>query len=100
MAVAAQLTIQQRKEGGGLLLLCRGRADLSWAKNLRAAAAESCLLGKDVTRETIADAAAAAAAECSPTDDPLRGSAEYKREMAAVFTGRALALAIRRAQGK
>ena len=66
-------------------------------KNLRAKRAEGFLRGNALTEETIARAASAAAEECSPTDDPLRGSAEYKREMVRVFTRRGIELSIARA---
>lgn len=69
-------------------------------KNLRASRAEATLVGKEPTKEAIAQAASAAAAECSPTDDPLRGSAAYKREMAEVFTRRALEAAAARARAR
>ncbi|HEV2389397.1 MAG TPA: xanthine dehydrogenase family protein subunit M [Nitrososphaerales archaeon] len=68
------------------------------AKNLRASGAEACLLGMRLTKESISKAASAAAEECAPTDDPLRGSAKYKRQMAGVFTRRALELATARAR--
>ncbi len=67
-------------------------------KNLRASRAEASLVGKRLTKEAISEAASAAAEECAPTDDPLRGSAKYKREMAGLFTRRALELAAARAR--
>ena len=96
-AVAVQLTLEERKDGeyfagAGIGLTALG------AKNLRAKEAEGRLLGRKVTKETVADASSAAARECSPSDDPLRGSAKYKREMAGLFTRRALGLAVTRAQ--
>jgi carbon-monoxide dehydrogenase medium subunit len=45
-----------------------------------------------------ASSAARAAAAADPADD-LHGSADYKREMVAVFTRRALAIAAARAGG-
>jgi aerobic carbon-monoxide dehydrogenase medium subunit len=69
-------------------------------KNLRAADAERALVGRRLTKDAVAEAASAAAKECSPSDDPLRGSASYKREMAAVFTRRALERALMRARGE
>jgi carbon-monoxide dehydrogenase medium subunit len=67
------------------------------AKSLRASRAEKCLEGNALTEETIAKAASAAAEDCSPTNDPLRGSADYKREMVRLFTRRAIELSIARA---
>ena len=57
---------------------------------IRARRVEDALRGARPTRERIADAAALAREEVDPLDD-LRGSAGYKREMARVWTGRALA---------
>jgi carbon-monoxide dehydrogenase medium subunit len=98
VGVAVQLTLKRRTDGSysctsaGIGLTALG------PKNLRASKAEGCLEGKKLTKETVAEASAAAAKECSPTDDPLRGSAKYKREMAEVFTRRAIELATGRAQ--
>lgn len=69
-------------------------------KNLRARKAEATLVGKRLTKETISEAADAAAEECAPMDDPLRGSAKYKRQMAGLFTRRALESAVARAHGQ
>ncbi len=62
----------------------------------RATDAEKILIGQKPSKELIEDAAKAAAAMSNPTSD-LRGSAEYKREMARVFTRRALNKALERA---
>ncbi len=67
--------------------------------NLRAKKAEGALLGKVVNERRIAEAAQAASEDAQPASDPLRGSVEYKREMAAVYTKRALITAFRRAKG-
>jgi len=56
---------------------------------LRARRAEEALRGKRITRETIDAAAAIVAEDVDPLDD-ARGSAGYKREMARVWTRRAL----------
>jgi len=69
-------------------------------KNLRAKRAEEALSGRKLTEDTILDASAAASGDSEPTDDPLRGSAKYKKEMAAVLTRRALNMAVRRARGR
>ncbi|MEM4381682.1 MAG: xanthine dehydrogenase family protein subunit M [Candidatus Caldarchaeum sp.] len=62
----------------------------------RATEAEEILVGQKPTRELIEKAAQAAADMSDPSSD-LRGSAEYKREMAKVFTRRALNKAFERA---
>jgi carbon-monoxide dehydrogenase medium subunit len=56
---------------------------------VRARRAEEALRGKRITRESIDAAAAIVAQEVDPLDD-VRGSADYKREMARVWTRRAL----------
>jgi aerobic carbon-monoxide dehydrogenase medium subunit len=56
---------------------------------LRAREAERSLVGRTLDDVAIREAAALAAAATDPIDD-LRGSAEYKRAMAAVWTERAL----------
>jgi len=58
--------------------------------NLRAKKAEQALVGRKVDDRVIEEAARAATEDCRPTDDPLRGSAEYKRAMVGVLTKRAL----------
>ena len=68
-------------------------------KSLRAATAERTLVGSAFTAKTIKEAAAAAAEDARPTSDPLRGSAEYKKEMAEVYARRGLEAAMRRAKG-
>jgi carbon-monoxide dehydrogenase medium subunit len=57
---------------------------------IRARKAEDALRGERAERKRIGEAAALVRDEVAPLDD-LRGSAAYKREMARVFTGRALA---------
>ena len=56
---------------------------------IRARAAEAALAGAKPSRERVAQAAALVRDEVDPLDD-LRGSADYKREMARVWTERAL----------
>lgn len=68
--------------------------------NLRAKKAEGALLGKVVNERSIAEAAEAVSEDAQPASDPLRGSVEYKREMAKVYTRRALMTAFRRAKGE
>ena len=62
----------------------------------KATEAEKILLGNTPSAELVEEAAKAAAEMSDPMPD-LRGSAEYKREMARVFTRRALKLALERA---
>lgn len=57
---------------------------------LRARAAEDLLRGNKLTREIIAEAAAAAAA-CTEPSSSAQGSAEYRREMTGVWVRRLLA---------
>ena len=66
----------------------------------RARDAEARLRGCTVAAvdDVIGDVAALAAAGADPADD-LHGSAEYKREMVAVFARRALRVAVERARG-
>ena len=99
VGVAAQLALEQRADGYRCTYAGIGLTALG-PKNLRASKAEECLVGRRLTKDAIAEAASAAERECAPTDDPLRGSAKYKREMAGVFTRRALELAAARAQGR
>ncbi|OQA45458.1 MAG: Nicotinate dehydrogenase small FeS subunit [Chloroflexi bacterium ADurb.Bin325] len=56
---------------------------------IRAAEAEAYLAGRALDEETIDRAAALAAAAARPISD-IRGSAEYRRDMARVLVGRAL----------
>ena len=65
---------------------------------IRASEAEEALTGRAPDAGAIADAAAAAADAADPIAD-RRGSVEYKRNMARVLTGRAIAQALRRTGG-
>ena len=67
------------------------------ATPLRARAVETALQGQTPTPNVIRDAAALVAEEVDPLAD-FRGSTEYKRDMAVVFTQRALEQAVTRAQ--
>jgi carbon-monoxide dehydrogenase medium subunit len=60
---------------------------------IRAKAAEAVLRGQPVKPEALREAGEKAKSEVDPISD-LRGSAEYKREMAAVFVRRALEKAL------
>jgi aerobic carbon-monoxide dehydrogenase medium subunit len=66
---------------------------------IRSARAEQALVGKAPDPARIAAAARAAAEEARPTDD-LRGTAEYKRAMVAVYVARALSRSLERAHGR
>ena len=65
---------------------------------VHASAAEDIVRGQRPTAELLRRAGEAVADAVDPLDD-LRGSAEYKREMATVFTRRALEQAVARAGG-
>jgi aerobic carbon-monoxide dehydrogenase medium subunit len=68
------------------------------ATNLRASAAEEALAGAAPNDEAFDEAARLAAEIADPYDD-VRGSAEYKREVARVFVRRGLAQALEIARG-
>jgi carbon-monoxide dehydrogenase medium subunit len=95
VGIAAQISIDQNGvcTYAGIGMTAVGN------KNLRARKAEETLLGKSLTPEVLQEAAQAAAEDSSPSDDPLRGSAEYKKEMVGVFTRRGLSMALTRAKG-
>ena len=63
---------------------------------IRATAAEAALRGQQATQETFRTAAALVPAAVDPISD-FRGSADYKRDMTAVFSRRALEQALARA---
>lgn len=63
------------------------------ATPIRARAAEELLRGQELTADVIRAAAATVPDAVDPLDD-FRGSADYKREMAVVFTRRAVAQAL------
>jgi carbon-monoxide dehydrogenase medium subunit len=66
---------------------------------IKAARAEAALRGKRPDEAAITQAARLAAEAAEPADD-LRGSAEYKRDLVRVLTGRALRRALERAGGR
>jgi carbon-monoxide dehydrogenase medium subunit len=68
-------------------------------KAFRAAAVENSLRGKKASEKLFAEAARHAAEGIEPLSD-LHASADYRREMAAVYARRALKRAFARAQGK
>jgi CO/xanthine dehydrogenase FAD-binding subunit len=65
---------------------------------IRSQGAEGELLGKVVGDDVFAQAAEAAASDCSPISD-VRGSAEFRRHLVRVMTVRMLKLAAERARG-
>jgi len=65
-------------------------------KQFRLYDAEKMLIGKEPNNELLEEASKLAAAKSDPSAD-LRGSVEFKREMARVFTRRALKVALLRA---
>ncbi|MBI3670086.1 MAG: xanthine dehydrogenase family protein subunit M [Acidobacteria bacterium] len=95
VGVAARLTLGK---GGKIDSAAVGITGVG-PKAYRAAAVEKALRGKKPSPKLLADAARHAAQGVEPLSD-LHASAEYRREMAAVFTRRALERAIARAQGK
>jgi len=93
-AVAVQLTLDGNVcKGVGIGLTNVGSTPIE------ASRAEQALEGQAPTDENIQKAAALAAEQAEPVDD-LRGSADYKRSLIRVLTGRALRLAIARAKGE
>jgi carbon-monoxide dehydrogenase medium subunit len=94
VGAAARVTVSK---GGKIEDLAVGITGVG-PKAYRAEAVEKALRGKKVTPKLLADAARRAADGIEPLAD-LHASAEYRREMAAVFTRRALERAIARAQG-
>lgn len=94
VGVAAQITLGSSGACDGVGI---GLASVA-STSIRAMKAEDVLRGSEPTRAKIEEAAAAASEESRPADDPLRGSAEYKRAMVRVFAERALKKAAERAR--
>jgi len=65
---------------------------------VRARAAEAALIGSPATPDAIRDAAETAASRDIDPPSDIHASAEYRRQLARVLTGRALATAVTRAQ--
>jgi aerobic carbon-monoxide dehydrogenase medium subunit len=95
VGVAVRLTVGK---GGTLDSVAVGVTGLG-PRAFRAAAVEKALRGKKASAKLFADAARLAAQGVEPLAD-LHASAEYRREMAAVHTRRALERAFARALGK
>jgi aerobic carbon-monoxide dehydrogenase medium subunit len=94
VAVAAVLNLDARSAVRHLRVTLGGVGPTP----LRATRVEKALEGKLADATTLAHAAHAAPDDARPTDD-LRGTVEYKKAMVEVYTHRALARAVERAQG-
>ena len=94
-AVAVQITLDVKNvcTSAGIGLTNVGSTPI------KATRAEKSLIGKVLNDQNIQAAAKIASEEAEPTAD-LRGSAEYKRSLIRVLTGRALRRAIARAAGE
>lgn len=95
VGVATQLELDDKGNcsSAGIGLTAVGRTPM------RASEAEEFLLGKKVGIDGINEAAKLAVKSTDPTDDPLRGSAEFKKAMCEVYTRRSLRTAFERAGG-
>ena len=93
VSVAARLTLGQ---DGQTIEEARIALGSVASTPIRATAAEAALKGQKATQEAFRAAAAEVPAAVDPISD-FRGSAEYKRDMTAVFTRRALEQAFARA---
>ncbi len=92
IAVAARVSLD-----GDAIAHARIALGAAAATPLRARAVEAALQGQTPTPTILRDAAALVAEEVDPLAD-FRGSAEYKRDMAVVFTQRAIEQAVTRAR--
>ena len=92
VAVAARVSLD-----GDAITHARVALGAAAATPLRARAVENALQGQTPTPKLIRDAAALVAEEVDPLAD-FRGSAAYKRDMAVVFTQRAIEQAVTRAR--
>jgi aerobic carbon-monoxide dehydrogenase medium subunit len=93
VAVAARVTLRS-----GRITDARVALGAVASTPLRANGVEGALLGNQPAPKVLQEAAALVAGAVDPIPD-FRGSADYKRDMAVVFTRRALAAAVARAQG-
>lgn len=89
--------VQLRLDGNTVAEARIGLTNVS-AVPMRAAGAESALIGKSADAGTIEAAGQAAAAECDPSPD-LRGSVDYKRDVTRVMVKRSIEKAVARAKG-
>ena len=92
IAVAARISLD-----GDTIAQARVALGAAAATPLRARAVETALHGQPLTPPVIRDAAALVTEEIDPLAD-FRGSAEYKRDMAVVFTQRAIEQAVTHAR--
>jgi len=92
--VAVQLTLD---ESGACKRAGIGLTNVGMTP-IKAKQTEAFLTGKQLDDATIQQAAELAATESQPMDD-IRGSADYKRDLVRVLTGRALTTALKRAKG-
>jgi carbon-monoxide dehydrogenase medium subunit len=93
VSVAVRLTLDER----GLCRQARIALGSVGSTPIRARAAEQMLEGNKPRAELLREAAQTVAKDVDPISD-LRGSADYKRKMAVVFTRRTLELALARAE--
>lgn len=95
VSVAARITLSQ---DGGTVEDARIALGSVGSTPIRATVAENALKGQKANIDSFRAAAAEVPAVVDPISD-FRGSAEYKRDMTAVFTRRALEQALARAKG-
>ena len=96
MSVAALLTLE---DGSNRCREARIALGSAGTTPVRAEAAEAALRGQELTPERLAEAARQVEGQVDPISD-FRGSSDYKREMAVVWTRRALEEALQRARGR
>jgi carbon-monoxide dehydrogenase medium subunit len=96
VSVACLLTLE---DGGNRCREARIALGSAGTTPVRAEAAEAALRGQELTPERLAEAARHVEGEVDPISD-FRGSSDYKREMAVVWTRRALEEALQRARGR
>lgn len=84
--------------GDGRVVACGIGLCAVAAQSTKATAAESALMGQTPSDDVIAEVARLAAGAAEPKAD-IRGSADYKRDVARVFVQRGLRTAVDRAQG-
>jgi aerobic carbon-monoxide dehydrogenase medium subunit len=96
VSVACLLTLE---DGGNRCREARIALGSAGTTPVRAEAAEAALRGQELTPERLVEAARHVEGEVDPISD-FRGSSDYKREMAVVWTRRALEEALQRARGR
>ena len=93
IVVAFRFQTLHGKRGSAFARLAKRRS-LSLLTPFRARKAEEALRGQPVDGEAVVEALVIASEEAHPRTNPLRGSAEYRREMVKVLLGRALERAV------